>query len=57
MLDEDANVITALIDCPGKIRMPSLSQLIDIGPFAVAGFQLLVEIFNVNDVPVPVFLT
>ncbi len=57
MLEEDANVMTALVDCPGRIRAPSLSQLIVMGPFAVVGFQLLVEIFNVRDVPVPVFLT
>jgi hypothetical protein len=57
MLDEDVNVMTALVDCPGVSRVPSLSQLIVMGPFEVVGFQLLVEIFNVNDVPVPVFLT
>ena len=57
MLEEDVNVMTAAVDCPGVSLVPSLSQLIVIGPFAVVGFQLLVEILNVNDVPVPVFLT
>ena len=57
MLDEEVNVITAIVDCPGVSLVLSLSQLIVMGPFAVVGFQLLVEIFNVNDVPVPVFLT
>lgn len=57
MLDEDVNVMIALVDCPGVSLVFSLSQVIVMGPLAVVGFQLLVEIFNVNDVPVPVFLT
>ena len=57
MLDEDVNFITAAVDCPGVSRVPPWSQLIVMGPFALDGFQLLVEILNVNDVPVPVFLT
>jgi hypothetical protein len=57
MLDEEVNVITAVVDCPGVSLVLSLSQLIVIGPFAVVGFQVFVERLNVNDVPVPVFLT
>lgn len=57
MLDEEVNVITAIVDCPGVSLVLSLSQLIVIGPFAVVGFQVFVERLNVNDVPVPVFLT
>lgn len=57
MLDEEVNVITAVVDCPGVSLVLSLSQLIVIGPFAVVGVQVLVEMLNVNDVPVPVFLT
>jgi hypothetical protein len=37
--------------------VPSLSQLKVTGPFALVGFQLLVDMLNVNDVPEPVFLT
>lgn len=57
MLEEAVRVITAVVDCPGESRTPSLSQLNVIGPFAPAGFQLLVDILNVKEVPVPVFLT
>ena len=57
MLDEDINFMTAAVDCPGVSFVPSLSQLTVMGPFAVIGVQLLVEILNVNEVPVPVFLT
>ena len=57
MLDEDDSVMTAVVDCPGESLVPSLSQLIVIGPFAKVGFQLLVERLKVNDVPVPMFLT
>jgi|NGEPerStandDraft_4_1074533.scaffolds.fasta_scaffold62461_1 hypothetical protein len=57
MLDEDVNVMTALVDCHGVSLVLSLSQLIVMGPFAVVGFQVFVERLNVNDVPVPVFLT
>ena len=57
MFDEDINFITAVVDCPGVSLVPSLSQLTVMGPFAVIGVQLVVEILNVNEVPVPVFLT
>ena len=56
MLDEEVNVIVAVVDCPGVSFVSSLFQLIVMGPFAVVGVQLLVEMFNVSDVPVPVFL-
>ena len=57
MLDDEANVITAVVDCPGVSLVPSLSRLKVINPFAVVGFQVFVERLNVNDVPVPMFLT
>ena len=57
MLAEDVNFITAATDCPGASRVPSWSQLIVMGPFAIDGFQVFVEILNVNEVPFPVFLT
>jgi hypothetical protein len=57
MLDEEVNVITAVVDCPGAILVPSLSQLIAMGPFALVGVQVFVERLNVSDVLVPVFLT
>ena len=57
MFDDDVNFITAAVDCPGVSSVPAWSQLIVMGPFALDGFQLLAEILNVSDVPVPVFLT
>jgi len=57
MLEETVKVITAAVDCPGESLVPSLFQLILMDPFAPVGFQLLVDILNVNEVPVPVFLT
>lgn len=58
VIAEDAtNVITAVADCPGESLRFCLSQVTVIGPFALVGFQLLVDIANVKDVPTPVFLT
>jgi hypothetical protein len=57
MLEEAVNVITAAVDWPGESLSPSLAQLKVTGPFAFVGFQLLVDILNANEVPVPVFLT
>ena len=57
ILDEAVKVITATVDCPGESLVLSLSQLKVIGPFALVGFQLLADRLNVNEVPVPVFLT
>ncbi len=57
MLDDTLSVITAAVDCPGVSTVPSLFQLMVIGPLALTGFQLLVVMLSVNDTPLPVFLT
>ena len=57
MLDETVMVITAAVDIPGARLVPPLFQLMVIGPFALVGVQLLVDMLNVNETPVPVFLT
>ncbi len=56
MLEETLSVNTAATDCPGVSTVPPLSQVRVIGPLAFAGFQLLVVMLNVNEIPLPVFL-
>jgi hypothetical protein len=51
------SVIVAETDCPGVSEVPARFQLIVIGPFALAGLQLLVDILRSSVTPVPVFLT
>ena len=50
-----SNVKVAEVVSPGSSNMPSLFQVMVIGPFAIEGFQLLVVILNTISV-VPVFL-
>ena len=56
-LEETANVRVAAIDCPGDNTVPSWSHVTVIGPFALAGLQLVVVMFKVSGRPLPVFLT
>ena len=57
MLDETVIVNTAAVDAPGASLVPVWPQLKAIYPLAPAGVQSLGDILNVNEVPVPVFLT
>jgi len=57
MLDDAVSVIVDAVDCPGVSIVPSLFHVMVKGPFALVGFQLLVERFSVSDTPLPVFLT
>jgi hypothetical protein len=57
MVDAARSVTTAAADCPGESTVPVLSQVIVIGPLALTGLQLLVDMPRVNETPVPVFLT
>ena len=57
MLDETVMVNTAAVDAPGASLVPSWSQLKVIYSLAPVGVQLLVDILNVNETPVPMFLT
>ena len=56
MLDETVRVRVAAVDCPGESLVPSWFHVMVIGPFALAGLQLLVVIFRVSGRPLPVFL-
>ena len=57
MLEAAWSVIIAEIDCPGARVEPCLFQVIVIGPFAVVGIQLLVDMPKDSEIPLPVFLT
>lgn len=51
------SVKVAATEVPGLILVPSLFHVMVIGPFAPAGFQLLVVILRESERPLPVFLT
>ena len=56
MLEDTVRVKVAATDCPGESFVPSLIHAMVIGPFALAGFQLVVVMLRVSARP-PVFLT
>jgi hypothetical protein len=56
ILGETLSVITADVDWPGDSRVPSLFQVIVMGPFELLGLQLEVVMLSARDTPVPVFL-
>jgi hypothetical protein len=47
-LEETAKVRVAAVDCPGVSIVPSWFHVTVIGPFALAGLQLVVVIFKVS---------
>jgi len=57
ILEDTVRVKVAATDCPGMRSVPSWFHVIVIGPFALAGLQLLVVMFRVNERPLPVFST
>lgn len=56
MLEDTVRVRAAVVDCPGESLMPSWFHVMVIGPFALAGLQLLVVMLRVSERS-PVFLT
>ena len=56
-LEDTVRVRVAVVDCPGVSLVPSRFHVMVIGPFALAGLQLLVVMFRVSERPLPVFLT
>jgi hypothetical protein len=44
VLEDTASVMIAGVDCPGDSAAPCVFHVIDSGPFAVVGFQLVVVI-------------
>ena len=56
MLDETVRVRVAVVDCPGVSLVPSRFHVMVIGPFALAGLQLLVVMFRVSERSLLVFL-
>jgi hypothetical protein len=56
MLEDTVRVRVAVVDCPGESLVPSWFHVMVIGPFALAGLQLLVVMLGVSERPLPVFL-
>ena len=54
--DETVRVRVAAVDCPGDSVDPSWFHVTVIGPFALAGRQLVVVMFKVSERPLLVFL-
>ena len=57
MLEDTVRVRVAAVDCPGKSLVPSWFHVMVIGPFALAGLQLVVVMLRVSARSLPVFLT
>jgi hypothetical protein len=55
MLEDTVRV--AVVDCPGESLVPTLSHVMVIGPFALAGLLLLVVMLRVSERPLQLFLT
>jgi hypothetical protein len=55
-LEETVRVRVATVDCPGDSIVPSRFHVTVIGPFALAGLQLVVVMFKVSGRPLLVFL-
>lgn len=56
IVGDTAKVRTAATDCPGCSLVPSWFHVKVIGPFELAGFQLLVAMLIASEMPMPVFL-
>lgn len=54
--EDTDRVRVATVDWPGESVMPSWFHVRVIGPFALAGLQLVVVIFRVRERPLLVFL-
>ena len=57
MLEEIVRFKVAAIDCPGLSLVPCWFHVKVIGPFALAGVQLVVPRLKASERPLPVFLT
>jgi hypothetical protein len=57
MLEDTDRVRVAAVDCPGWSLVPSWFHVRVIGPFALAGLQLLAVMLRASERPLPVFLT
>ena len=57
MLEETVRVRVAVVDAPGWRSVPCWFHVMVIGPFALAGLQLVVVMFRVSERPLLVFLT
>jgi hypothetical protein len=56
MLGDTVSVRGAAVDCPGFRSVFSWVHVMVIGPFALAGLQLLVVMLRLSERPLPVFL-
>ena len=56
MLGETVRVTVVTVNCPGESIVPSWSHVTVIGPFALAGFQLVAFMLKVSGRPVQLFL-
>jgi hypothetical protein len=56
MLEDTVRVRVAAVDAPGWRSVPSRFQVMVIGPFALAGLQLVVVMFRDSERPLLMFL-
>jgi len=56
MLEETVRVRIAATDAPGWRSVPCWFHVMVIGPFALAGFQLVVVMLRLSERPLLVFL-
>jgi hypothetical protein len=57
MLEDTVRVRVAAVDCPGWRSVLCRFHVMVIGPFALAGLQLVVVMLRISERPLPVFLT
>ena len=57
MLEDTVRVRVAAVDAPGWRSVPSWFHVMDIGPFALVGFQPLAVMFRVSETSLLIFLT